>query len=60
MILHGTHPEYYPGDIAPDEDAIPLTEADRRSANKRALMRRESSAYRGGEGNAVRVYVGVR
>ena len=59
MILRGTHPEYYPGDIAPGEDAIPLTEADRRSANKRALMRRESSAYRGGEGDAVRVYVGV-
>jgi hypothetical protein len=58
-ILRGTHPEYYPGDIAPDEDAIPLTEADRRSTNKRALMRRESSAYRGGEGDAVRVYVGA-
>jgi hypothetical protein len=58
-ILSGTHPEYYPGDIAPGEDAIPLTETDRRSAKKRALMRRESSAYRGGEGNAVRVYVGV-
>jgi hypothetical protein len=58
-ILSGTHPEYYPGDIAPEEDAVPLTEADRRSANKRTLMRRESSAYRGGEGDAVRVYVGA-
>lgn len=58
-ILRGTHPEYYPGDIAPDEDAVPLTEADRRRANKRTLMRRESSAYRGGEGDATRVYVGL-
>lgn len=58
-ILRGTHPEYYPGDIAPDALAIPLTSADRESPNKRALIHRASSAYRGGEASQVSVYIGT-
>ena len=57
-ILNGTHPEYYPGDIAPEDDATPLTEADRKSAVKRVLVRRASSAYRSDAGG-VNVYVGL-
>ncbi len=57
-ILSGTHPEYHPGDIAPEEDAIPLTEADRKSAVKRTLVRRASSAYRS-DSSAMNVYVGL-
>lgn len=56
--MNGTHPEYHPGDIAPEADAIPLTEADRKSAVKRVLMRRASNAYRGDAG-AINVYVGL-
>jgi len=58
-LLKGTHPEYTPGDIAPDVDAVPLSEADRKSANKRLLQRRDTSAYRGGEAHTASVYVGI-
>lgn len=58
LIARGTHPEYYPGDIAPGEDAIPLTAEDRKHTPKRLLVRRDASAYRGGEGS-VQVYVGI-
>ena len=57
-ILAGNHSEYTPGDIAPDADAVPLTEADRKSANKRLLQRRDASAYRGGATQKATVYVG--
>lgn len=58
-ILQGTHPEYYPGDIPPGASAIPLTVVDHASSNKRALIRRESTAYRGGETSDVSVYIGT-
>ena len=58
-ILSGAHPEYHPGDIPPEEDATPLTELDRKSTDKRALVMRASSAYRGGEARSAGVYVGV-
>ena len=58
-ILSDAHPEYHPGDIPPEEDATPLTELDRKSTDKRVLVVRASSAYRGGEARSARVYVGV-
>jgi len=58
-MLSDAHPEVHPGDISPEEDATPLTELDRKSTNKRLLVMRTSSAYRGGEAQSARVYVGV-
>lgn len=58
-ILSGTHPEYLPGNIAPEEDATPLTERDRESGQKRLLVMRTPTAYRGGEARIPAVYVGV-
>lgn len=57
-ILNGTHPEYYPGDIPPDDNATPLTERDRLSAKRRLVIARTSGTYRDGTG--IPVFVGVR
>lgn len=58
-ILNGTHPEYLPGHIRPEEDATPLTERDRESGRKHLLVMRTPTAYRGGEARMPAVYVGV-
>lgn len=58
-ILSGTHPEYHPGEIPPDENATPLTERDRLSAKQRVVIARATGTYRS-ETRASAVFVGVR
>ncbi len=56
-ILAGTHPKFRKGDAVSGDNAIPLTERDRKGAGKHYVTHRSTSPYRDGERRETSVYV---
>ncbi len=58
-LLNDTDPQFHLGEIAPGENAIPLTDADRMGARERLVQRRDASAYRDGAAHPIPIYVAL-
>lgn len=58
-LLNDTDPQLHLAEMAPSENAIPLTDADRMGARERLVQRRDAGAYRDCAAHPIPIYVAL-